>query len=1381
MYDKVSKNALLISWVLRLSSCFLAALLPAQTPLLERLGAAEGLSQGMIFDLLQDRHGFLWFATKDGLNRYDGYSFQVFQNNPFDPFSISDNEIQSLLEDHLGRIWIGTVSNGLSILDPLTWKFYHLNNLSNPSILSIAQTPDGSIWVGSPTGVNRVRVPDFLPSNNPNLKDFVEVDTFQWEAPSTHSLERNNRIVDLKATKDGKLWVSSFLQIGVFNTNTGQFQTVVKNPPPINGEYTNGRFQVAPDGSMWVGLPGQVLRVRDTQVETFKLPETSKFPLTSIAFDPGGDMFVGTRKQIFKLPAAMAASPLTARFELFYRFPETGIMGSTKLLMDRGGLLWIGTNGYGIRKYNPGNRRFQHYLAGKSPRRIVSDAQGRVWVWHAGGIFYRLQEKENQLGAPIFEDPSLLQHDCIQASEGAFWIVCENLQKLQGDGTLVRLNGKTLEQEARYPIPFSTRVFSRLYEDKEKKLWIVGDQSVMAKFDPVNSQFAAYDFSAVTGFREASLSVHRDPAGHIWVGTPHGLVQAIPEGESLKFRLHKNNPKDPQSLNCNSILASLDDPAQPERFCWLGTKGGGVNRLDKHSGKVQHFTNAQGLSNNVVYGVLPEYTAASTSSVTNLWLSTNSGLSKFDTKKGVFQNFFSVDGLQDNEFNTLSYACSPDGRLYFGGVNGITAFYPSDLNASITSPPVFITRLKINNQDIEIGQGILEKRIEQTQSVTLKYLQNQLTFDFAAMDFAAPRMNQFRYRLIGADKNWVESTTTNAATYAHLAPGDYVFEVITGGSRGVWNGAPARLEIHILPPWWRTTWAYLLYFLIFALSAWAFYRIQMNKLILENKLQFEHREAVRLAALDKLKTNFFSSVTHEFRTPLTLLLEPARQLLAEVKDQTQRYRLELIEKSARRLLQFVNQLLDLSKLEAGQMPLDLRPGNPANTVRAVAEQFRPLALQRAITLNLELPEASTAVVFDEIKWEQVLSNLLSNALKFTDKMGAVTVKLSEVGNQIATQKIYRLEVSDTGIGISAEDLPSVFDRFFQTEHTRGGSGIGLSLSKELVERMGGRISVESPGATGVGTTFIVQLPCELVNIQTANSGESILPTVQIAPPASTVNSQQSIVNSQPPTVNSQRSTVNGQPLLLLIEDDTDLRQFLRTSLPSSYRIAEAADGAEGIQMALELVPDLVISDLVMPLKDGFEVAETLKGNPTTSHIPLILLTAKSAIESKIQGLQRGADAYLTKPFNAHELVVHIENLLASRQRLQEHFSQFTQKKTVAESVAAALPVQENEFLQRLIQVVEANLDNDAMDADAFARAVYISRSQLHRKISALTGLSLTEFVRNHRLDRAKDMLAKREGSISEIAWRTGFQNAKYFSTCFKERFGVTPSGFGAGE
>jgi signal transduction histidine kinase/DNA-binding response OmpR family regulator len=692
-----------------------------------------------------------------------------------------------------------------------------------------------------------------------------------------------------------------------------------------------------------------------------------------------------------------------------------------------------------------------------------------------------------------------------------------------------------------------------------------------------------------------------------------------------------------------------------------------------------------------------------------------------------------------------------------------STFYPSSLSTAAYTPPVWITRLKINGK--AAGQSIFNSL--QQQAISLAYNQNQLTFEFAAMDFAAPRLNQFQYRLKGADRDWTESTTTNSATYAHLPPGQYVFEVRTGGSRGIWGGPSATLNIYIAPPWWRTSWAYLCYWAMLALAVYLFFQFQMNRIRLENKLRFEKKEAERLAELDKIKSSFFNSVAHEFRTPLTLLLEPARQLLAKLKEPDLQYRLRLIEQNGERLLQYVNQLLDLAKLEAGQMPLDQRTGDPATVLRELVEQFQPLATQRGVQLEVDCPNERLSGALDFDKWTKILSNLLSNALKFTDTGGKISITLETITNAQRGREL-QLKVQDTGIGIPEEHLSKIFDRFYQVPGKpvpKGGgvptgTGIGLALTQELVTHLGGVISVES--RVGVGTTFTIVLPW-MAGAQGTSEQSATWQLPAQAP---------ILTSSKPASVVVQPT--DAAPLLLLVEDDQDLRRFLRASLPSTYRIAEAADGAAGVQMAIELVPDLIISDVAMPLKDGIELVETLKNTPSTSHIPIILLTAKAAFESKIQGLSVGADVYLTKPFRSEELNAHLQNLLGARNRWQAYFK-IDPSKNILESAAEVLSTREQEFIQRFTQIIEQNLDNEQMDAEAYARAMFISRSQLHRKLTALTGMSMSEFVRNYRLDRAREILSKPDVSIADVAWQTGFPDTKYFATSFKERFGVAPS------
>jgi signal transduction histidine kinase/DNA-binding response OmpR family regulator/ligand-binding sensor domain-containing protein len=1325
-----------------------------QTLQFEHLDASNGLSQGMVFDLLQDRKGFLWAATKDGLNRYDGYTFKVFQNSPYDVYSISDNEVQSLLEDHLGRLWVGTINDGLNVMDPANGRFYKIKNLSDQSILCLTQSPDGAVWAGTANGVNRVRIPDVLPPNTPDLGRLAQVDTLLWEPQSRQALSRLHYVYDLVAAPDGKVWVASPYRFGYFEGGKSPFHTVRANPEPGRYDTWVTFFRLAPDGAVWIGQPDEIHCVRNGALRSLKLPRRSPFTRLDFAFGPTGDVYVSTRKSVYRLSGHQGGNAVP-QFSALYEFPEEGIIGSTKMLVDRSGLLWIGTNGYGLLKHNPGNPNFKHFLKGKSPRRISVDRNGRLWVWLADLLFRRLDEAKGELTEPLLKDPQLWQHDVLFAQSGDIWVLCEDKYLKNATGYLLRLNGQTRQETQRLTIPMPVSMYSTMCADAQGNLWIAGNKSGLARFEVATQQFAVHRFGKLTGNEELTLGIRCDANGHFWVGTPHGLVQAVPEGNTLRFRVYKNIPEDRRSLSLNFVLATVDDPQRPDQYLWVGTKGGGLNRMDKKTGAFEHFTTGEGLPNNVVYSILPDASGA-------LWVSTNYGLSKFSPAQGLFQNYFAVDGLQENEFNTFSAAQRADGCLYFGGVNGISAFHPARLDVSTPTPPVYITGLRIANQPLAVDGGPLSALPENTDLVRLSHDQNQLGFEFAALDFSAPRMNQYRYRLLGVERDWVEATTANFATYANLAPGSYVFEVITGGSRGIWNYQPARITVHIAPPWWRSTWAYALYAALIGGLLWWGYRFEAKRIYLENKLRYEQREASRLVELDQMKSNFFSSVTHEFRTPLTLLLEPTRQLLQRTQDETQRYRLELIERNAQRLLQFVNQLLDLTKLEAGQMPLDLQPVQPSALLQKNMYRFAPMAEQLGVELHLHAAADLPFVLLDEPKCDQILSNLSSNALKFSKKGGVVSLCVEMVPAAEPNWQNLRLSVEDSGEGIAAADLPHVFDRFFQTKHTRGGSGIGLALSKELAERMGGSISVES--TLGKGAKFELLLP-----VQTSAQP----PKTPTDDPATASNGLQPLL-PEPPLGAAQGSA---QPLLLLVEDNIEMRAFIRASLPAHYRIAEAADGAEGLQMAQELVPDLLVSDLMMPHKDGFELLRDLRAQPSSSHIPVLLLTAKSTLESRIEGLRHGADAYLTKPFRADELVAQIENLLQRQQRMQALFHAPAPNGTIPTETAEVpmLPPAEQAFINQMHAVLEQHLDDDRLDAEALARLMFLSRSQLHRKVSALTGLPLMEFVRNYRLDRARDMLRQNDSAVAEVAWRTGFGNAKYFSTCYRERFGHTPS------
>jgi signal transduction histidine kinase/DNA-binding response OmpR family regulator len=695
----------------------------------------------------------------------------------------------------------------------------------------------------------------------------------------------------------------------------------------------------------------------------------------------------------------------------------------------------------------------------------------------------------------------------------------------------------------------------------------------------------------------------------------------------------------------------------------------------------------------------------------------------------------------------------------------LTVFRPENLTINQIAPQIHITGIGVNNHELSPGDstGILPLSTDVTAKISLKWNQNLLSIRFAALDFTAPVQNQYRYRLVGVDRDWVEAGTKNVANYSHLESGTYEFEVIGSNCDGVWSPVPARLTVVVYPPWWLSWWAYLAYAVLIAWAAWTYYQIKVRRIRLENLLVFEKREANRLAEIDELKNRFFSNVTHEFRTPLTLIIEPLRQVLPELRDPKVAEKVRLAEKNSRQLLHLVNQLLELSKLESGKLELDLRKGDFYETTLAVFQSFLPLAEAKNIRMKFEYDRSLPVFAFDRNRVELIVNNLLSNALKFTNEGGVIRVSLQAGQND----QMVQLKVTDTGIGIPVQSIHQVFDRFYQVDNSSTrkveGTGIGLALTKELVEWMGGTITVESTGRAGEGSAFTVQLPM--------SEAES-LPFNRVQPPVQPENKNISAPSEDGVSIRANHRNQDGQPLVLIVEDNPDLRKFIKQSLPSSYQIIEAGNGAAGIRQALEFVPDLIISDVMMPEKDGYQVCDELKNNEITSHIPIILLTAKTALDSKLTGLRTGADDYLTKPFNTEELVARIENLIETRRVLREKYSKGSRENREALTGFSRI---DQDFLQKVTLLLDSQLDNENFTIEDFARQLLISRVQLHRKLKALTTQSATDFIRDYRLERAMELLKQKQGNVTQVAGMVGFGNEKYFSTVFKEKFGVSPS------
>ena len=894
----------------------------------------------------------------------------------------------------------------------------------------------------------------------------------------------------------------------------------------------------------------------------------------------------------------------------------------------------------------------------------------------------------------------------------------------------------------------------------------------------------------------------------------------------------------------------------------------GLHLFDREKGRsIQNFTEMDGLANNSVGRIFEDDAG-------RLWIGTSNGLSRFDHRTRTFKNYWVEDGLPDN-FLFVRGLKTRDGRIILGGNKGVTMFHPDSIKDDPVAPQVVVTNVSLFNRPDE--KLAVNGYIPELNEIGLSHSQNDLRFDYVGLQFSEPARNRYKYTLENFDNDWVDAGTQRNATYTNLDPGEYTFKVNASNRDGIWNEQGASIRIVITPPWWRTIWAYLGYALIAGFVFYSARRYDMNRVRTKHQLELEHVEGEKLREVDQMKSRFFANISHEFRTPLTLILGPInkwRELLAnmgtiqrhpertlsersepkgESKDVLSREHastlsqlesvgtalsmtrivgelptdLGMMERNAQRLLRLINQLLDLSKLEGGAMKLHASRGNIVPFVKGLASSFESSAGMRSISVTIDAEPETIEAYFDKDKLEKILTNLLSNAFKFTAEGGRVSVSITRhpertlserseskgeskdvqseahdtlrlrparkaggTALRVTNEGYAEITITDTGIGIPADERPRVFDRFYQVDSSQTreheGSGIGLALTKELVELHHGSISVSSE--VGKGTEFTVQLPLgrEHLKDQEIVEGEEQQPTPeslriplerdeaishpdQIVPP-SRIPHENGILDSGTSSLESAPRN-DAFPLVLVVEDNADVRAYMKEYLISCYDVQEAHDGAEGIEKAKETIPDLIISDVMMPKKDGYELCKALKLDEKTSHIPIILLTAKAGTENKIEGLETGADDYLTKPFDAKELLVRVKNLIDLRRKLRERFS----VGQVLKPGDIAVTSIDDAFLQKAMSVVEQRMGDEEFGVEQMRNELGMSRTQLHRKLTALTNQSAGDFIRYMRLQRAKDLLMQNAGTVSEIAYQVGFNSVAYFTKCFREQFGVVPS------
>ncbi|SDM30165.1 hybrid sensor histidine kinase/response regulator transcription factor [Kriegella aquimaris] len=1357
----------------------------------------EGLSQSDVNCIFQDNLGFMWFGTHDGLNKYNGYEFTVHKPEIGDTNSISSNLVFDIAGDSDGNLWIGTTGSGLNYFDRSTETFTQFKNnyedpesLSNDHIIKVFLDSKKRLWVGTRKGLNMT---DLKKSS-----DRIGFLRLNLESSEPVLNVNFNMVSAICEDSIGQIWVGG--PTGLFKlTRDSKGDYFLLHINEAIGLPEVGVTSIAQnaDGQLLIGTTDGLFMLRENEKSTSILKIHEGY-YNDLQIDQDGNLWGATNDGLVQFKCQKDDGLLIYDDQFKYDPKNPGSLTKNvikSLFLDKAGILWIGTNGGGINKLDPLRKQFKHIrktsdtnsLSYDKIRSIYEDSNGTIWIGTEGGGFNMLQKRGNAKYSnfksfdvikntfAITEVSSMPRKTLLVGGEGSL-----GLYKID----ISRPNGVT----KRNIVPFQNfkhSVFS-LLEDHNKTLWIGTYGGGLHRWTP-NGKLGSFLKSNFTNNTLDSTSISdniirnvlEDRQGNLWIATGNGL-SLISANQTMadqpNFRNFRNTVQDSSSISHNYIL-SLYESTNGD--IWIGTFGGGLNRFvpgkDGQKDKFIAYKELDGLPNNVIKGILEDDNG-------HLWLSTNKGLSKFDPIQKTFKNYNVNDGLQSNEFQELACLKRNNGEMLFGGVNGFNAFFPKDIKDNSQASETVITNFSIQNKPIATGEKIngrtvLKRSIEKTDQIRLKHNENSFSFEFVSLHYAAPIKNRFAYKLEGFDDNWVQAPSNNRfATYTNIAPGEYTLKVKSSNNDGLWDQTPSKIEITVVPPFWKTNAAYIVYTLLFLGILAGFWKYTIISASKKHQLEMEYLEKEKQDELQRVKLEFFTNISHEFRTPLTLIKAPLEYLQKNSGKITERVVQEqyvLMQKNTNNLLKLVNQLLDFRKINQGKMRLVVRHTNIVAFIKEVAEPFQFLAHKKSIDFTVNSSEDFIRTWFDHDALEKITNNLLSNAFKFTPEFGKITINISKQNDSENGGAFVLIEVKDSGTGIKSSKLNTIFEKFY-VEKTKKkinaeGVGIGLAFTKSLIELHQGSIQVSSK--KGLGANFIVQLPMSKAAYESIPeiSCKEVFDNDFLVRSSETESFAIGI-NDELEDLNLSKSRPK-LPVLLIVDDNPDILMFIKQALSEQYTIFEAENGKKGLEVAKRVTPNLIITDLIMPIMDGIEFCEVLKTTKTTSHIPLVMLTAKSSQESEIEGLKYGADAYIRKPFNVELLELKLTNILKHREELRKRFKQEVTLQPKEITVTSL----DEKFLQNAVEVVEKHMMNTDFNVEMLVREMGYSRSNLYLKFKELTGLSSSEFIRNIRLKRAIQFLDSSDLSVKEIMFRTGFSTASYFSKCFKKQFGVVPS------
>lgn len=1325
----------------------------------------DGLPHSRTRQIFQDRIGWIWAGTAGGLSRFDGTSFKTY---PLTNASgeESTSSIICFWGDSDSVIWIGTEHDGLAFYDRRLDRFesfsrYDSSNncISSNEVHSITSDTSGIMWIGTSGGLNRF---------DPFTKSFQWIQNHSSHSPALSGDTVSKVFID----RDNRLWIGTHRGLDYLDLESGQITNVSLFSEGQSEPLSGNRIEdISQDerGNILVASYYHGLFVIDSSLRNSVniIPEPDyqrSYLVRSVFPDQNGSLWLGTRGGIYVLDQDFkVAAHYTKSLQDQKSLGHNSIRDIFK---DRTGDIWIAHRS-GVSHANLKSMAFNYYMAIKGDNHYLNDPEvytiyqskdGKIWLGtEAGGI--NILDRESKHFTYLTHDEynsNTICSNCIktiiQDKKGNFWLG----SFLEGlDYYNVKQNRFIHYKHDPGDInSLTNNSVWALHEDGTGDIWIGTDEG-LDRFDPDNNQFHHYRI----GPKNMPVhTIYEDRAGNLYFGSDNGILAVMKPGSVLS------------EFEISARVIFEDSKGR----IWIGSEtSDGLKQFHPQKGIIKTYTIADNLPSNQVYGILEDDSS-------KLWLSTGQGLCRFDPETDEFRTYKAEDGIQGDRFYYGSYHKINSGELLFGGQNGLTLFDPDNLSEDYYIPPVVITDFKIFNKEVPIGaefEGkiILEKSIAESNQIELNYHHSVLTLDYVALNYTNSSKNEYAHMLEGFDKDWNYVGSNRSATYTNLHPGDYVFRVKATNSNGLWDNAGTSLNIVVNPPFTQTLFFKVLILLIGTSIIYLIVLFFIKREKLKHDLVVERVKSKELHKIDMMKFQFFTNISHEIRTPISLIISPLSRIKNSSLPKEQILKdIEVVHRNALRLGRLVDQLLDYRKLEAGKLKLELARGNIVAFLENVLYMFKEMSEEKQVELKFFSALDQIQIYFDNDKIEKVMFNLLSNAFKHTPEGGtiSVTVSLTYQMNQDLDKEESRksgeyvqIVVRDTGSGIADSKKEHIFDRFYQGNSSENGkaygSGIGLSLSKELVKVHHGRILLKSQ--VGIGTEITVLFP--VIKNDPNNKEQPQAPSAVELP----ANLSTEAVNASALAQLAEWEN----PVILILEDNKDLLEFIRSIFREDYMVLIAEDGETGLGLARETIPDLVISDIMMPKLDGIKLCKKLKQDFRTSHIPVILLTALSSKQHEKEGILGGADEYITKPFDPSLLKIRVDQLLTTRRLLREKYNRENLLEPNAIEETSGSP--DDKFLAKLVAIIEDNIADPEFGTVKISREVGVSRTQLYRKMAALTEMTVKEFIRSIRLKKAAQLILQDQTNISEAAYAVGFLQVAYFRKCFKEMYGMTPS------